>query len=124
MKPALHSHSCLVGRGSRRRNLLPGLFHLTLGRRIESLVGGCLRVRRGTCRGTALLDIERAFNRIEQAALARRLKTGRPLVLIINSAHLIRDDDNGRNLFELIQQRAEQWAAAMIVTLVICTDKY
>lgn len=106
----------------------PEIFRIRLGRCLnfqfhEDNIGALFSIR-GPRDASALLDIERAFNRIEQAALARRLKTGRPLVLIINSAHLIRDDDNGRNLIELIQQRAEQWAAAMIVTFVICTDKY
>jgi hypothetical protein len=106
----------------------PEIFRIRLGRCLnfqfhEDNIGALFSIR-GPRDASALLDIERAFNRIEQAALARKLKTGRPLVLIINSAHLIRDDDNGRNLIELIQQRAEQWAAAMIVTFVICTDKY
>jgi len=106
----------------------PEIFRIRLGRCLnfqfhEDNIGALFSIR-GPRDASALLDIERAFNRIEQAALARRLKTGRPLVLIVNSAHLIRDDDNGRNLFELIQQRAEQWAAAIIVTLIICTDKY
>jgi hypothetical protein len=35
----------------------------------------------------------------------------------MNSTHLLRDDDNGRDLLELIQQRAEQWAASNLVTM-------
>jgi hypothetical protein len=66
---------------------------------------------------TALLDIERAFNKLEKVALDRRKAVGRPLILIINSTHLLRDDDDGRDLLELIQQRAEQWAASSLVTV-------
>jgi len=35
----------------------------------------------------------------------------------MNSTHLLRDDEDGRNLLELIQQRAEQWAASNLVTV-------
>jgi hypothetical protein len=44
--------------------------------------------------------------------------------LIINSTHLLRDDDDGRNLLELIQQRAEQWAAGNLCTVVFNSDDY
>ncbi len=49
--------------------------------------------------------------------MTRRKKIGRPLVLIINSTHLLRDDEDGRDVLELIQQRAEQWAASNLVTI-------
>ena len=45
-------------------------------------------------------------------------------ILIINQAHLIRDDEDGRDLIELIQQRAEQWAASNLATIIINSDKY
>ena len=45
-------------------------------------------------------------------------------MLIINSTHLLRNDDDGRNLLELIQQRAEQWAASNLVTVVFNSDDY
>jgi hypothetical protein len=66
---------------------------------------------------TALLDIERALNKLEKVALQRRSKGDPPLILIIGSTHLIRDDDDGRNLLEMMQQRAEQWAASDLVTM-------
>ena len=72
----------------------------------------------------SLLDIERAFNKLEKVALKRRKAVSRPLVLIINSTHLLRDDDDGRDLLELIQQRAEQWAASNLVTVVLNSDDY
>ncbi|KAL8855916.1 MAG: hypothetical protein Q9198_010806, partial [Flavoplaca austrocitrina] len=54
----------------------------------------------------------------------RRKDIGKPLILIVNSTHLLRDDDDGRDLLELIQQRAEQWAASNLVTVVLNSDDY
>jgi hypothetical protein len=65
---------------------------------------------------TPLLDIERALNKLEKVALKRRETQTGPLVVIINSIHLIRDDGDGKDLIEMIQQRAEQWAASNLVT--------
>ena len=79
---------------------------------------------RGLRDTTALLDIERALNKLEKVALERRAKVGRPLVLIINQMHLVRDDEDGKDLFELLQQRAEQWAAAHLVTMIFNSDDY
>lgn len=84
--------------------------------KVSSYIGSLFSIR-GPRDTTALLDIERAFNKLEKAALKRRRKLGRPLVLIINSTHLLRDDEDGRDLLELIQQRAEQWAASNLVTI-------
>lgn len=67
---------------------------------------------------------KRAFNKLEKVALKRREKIGRPLVLIINNMHLLRDDEDGRDLLELIQQRAEQWAAGNLCTIVFNSDDY
>lgn len=67
---------------------------------------------------TALLDIERALNKLEKVAIKRRRKVGRPLVLIINKIHLLRDDDDGRDLLELMQQKAEQWASSNLITVI------
>ncbi|KAH8887011.1 hypothetical protein GQ53DRAFT_726944 [Thozetella sp. PMI_491] len=79
---------------------------------------------RGLRDTTALLDIERALNKLEKVALQRRATVGRPLVVIINQMHLIRDDEDGKDLFELLQQRAEQWAASHLVTMVFNSDDY
>lgn len=65
---------------------------------------------------TPLLDIERAFNKMEKVAVSRRRQGLPPLVLIMNSTHLVRDDHDGQDLLEMIQQRAEQWAASGLVT--------
>ena len=39
------------------------------------------------------------------------------MIVIINSTHLVRNDDDGRDLLEMMQQRAEQWAASNLVTM-------
>lgn len=88
----------------------PEIFRVRLGRALdfeyhEDNIGSLFSIR-GPRDASALLDIERALNKLEKVALRRRAKIGRPLVLIVNSAHLVRDDDDGRNLIELIQQRA------------------
>ncbi|KAI5280443.1 hypothetical protein KEM52_004140, partial [Ascosphaera acerosa] len=75
---------------------------------------GSLFSIRGPRDTTALLDIERAFNKLEKLAVMRRKRdgAGKPLILVINYCHLIKDDEDGQNLLELIQQRAEAWAAS------------
>jgi hypothetical protein len=89
----------------------------------EDYIGGYFS-ERGPRETTALLDIERALNKLEKVALLHRDSRKRPLVLIINQMHLIRDDDDGKDLIELLQQRAEQWAAANLVTMVFNSDDY
>lgn len=84
--------------------------------RICSYIGSLFSIK-GPRDTTALLDIERAFNKLEKVALARRQAGGTPLILIINSTHLVRNDEDGRDLLEMIQQRAEQWAASNLVTM-------
>jgi len=79
---------------------------------------------RGPRDASALLDIERAFNKLEKVAIKNRDKGGRPFVLIINSLHLLRDDENGNDLLELLQQRAEQWCATSLITVVFNSDDY
>lgn len=109
------------------------IFRVRLGKALnyefhEDYIGSLFSIR-GPRDTTALLDIERAFNKLEKIALAQRNKrsrTGRkgPLILIVNCAHLIRDDDDGNDLIELMQQRAEQWAAANLVTMIFNSDDY
>lgn len=106
----------------------PEIFRIRLGRCLdfefhEDNIGALFSIR-GPRDASALLDIERAFNKLEKVALRRRKKVGRPLILIINQAHLLRDDEDGRDLIELIQQRAEQWAASNLATVIINSDKY
>lgn len=104
------------------------IFRIRLGKALdyefhEDYIGGYFS-EKGPRDTTALLDIERALNKLEKVALKRRAEVGRPLVLIINQMHLIRDDEDGKDLFELLQQRAEQWAASNLVTMVFNSDDY
>lgn len=104
------------------------IFRIRLGKALdfefhEDYIGSYFS-ERGPRDTTALLDIERAFNKLEKVALKRRKCLGRPLVLIINAMHLLRDDNDGKDLLELLQQRAEQWAASNLVTVVFNSDEY
>ena len=104
------------------------IFRIRLGKALdfefhEDYIGSLFSIR-GPRDTTALLDIERAFNKLEKVALKRRSTVGRPLVLVINAAHLLRDDHDGRDLLELIQQRAEEWAAVNLITIILNSDDY
>ncbi|KIW15300.1 hypothetical protein PV08_05345 [Exophiala spinifera] len=112
----------------------PEIFRIRLGKALnydfhEDYIGSLFSIR-GPRDTTAILDIERAFNKLEKIALCHRdgsrLKSSRrgPLVLVVNCAHLIRNDEDGNDLIELMQQRAEQWAAANLVTMVFNSDDY
>lgn len=105
------------------------IFRIRLGKALdyefhEDYIGSLFSIRGPREGNTAILDIERAFNKLEKIALQRRKTVGRPLVLIINSIHLLRDDEDGQDLVELIQQRAEQWAASNLVTMILNSDDY
>jgi hypothetical protein len=137
------------------------VFRVRLGKALdyeyhEDYIGALFSIR-GPRDTTALLDIERAFNKLGKIALKRRAKRERqrnrlteggqpsiwpkvqsafpwsvrpkihghgPLVLIVNRTHLIRDDEDGRDLLELMQQRPEQWATSNLVTVVFNSDDY
>ncbi|CZR57671.1 uncharacterized protein PAC_07560 [Phialocephala subalpina] len=104
------------------------IFRVRLGKALdfefhEDYIGSYFS-ERGPRDTTALLDIERAFNKLEKIALKRRKTVGKPLIMIINAVHLLRDDDDGRDLLELLQQRAEQWAASNLVTIIFNSDDY
>lgn len=104
------------------------IFRIRLGKALdfefhEDNIGSLFSIR-GPRDASALLDIERALNKLEKVALKRRKEVGRPLILIINSVHLLRDDEDGKDLLELIQQRAEQWAASNLATVVFNSDDY
>jgi len=104
------------------------IFRVRLGKALdfeyhEDNIGGLFSIR-GPRDASALLDVERAFNKLEKVALKRRAILGRPIVLIINSVHLLRDDNDGRDLLELIQQRAEMWSATNLCTVVLNSDDY
>lgn len=40
------------------------------------------------------------------------------MVLIVQNAHFIHDDDDGHSLLHMLQQRAEAWAQAGVLTMV------
>ncbi|KAK7393993.1 hypothetical protein QQX98_013220 [Neonectria punicea] len=104
------------------------IFRLRLGKALdyefhEDYIGSLFSFK-GPRDTTPLLDIERAFNQMEKVALKRKKAHGRPLVLILNGVHLLRDNEDGRNLLELVQQRAELWAASKLVTVVLNSNDY
>ncbi|KAI9044380.1 ATP-binding protein [Aspergillus affinis] len=104
------------------------IFRIRLGKALdfefhEDYIGSLFSIK-GPRDTTALLDIERAFNKLEKVALKRRRQGLPPLVMIINSTHLVKDDNDGQDLLEMIQQRAEQWAASNLVTTVLNSDDY
>ena len=77
------------------------------------------------CLGSPLLDIERGLVKLEKVAVRRRAERDRkrlpkrPLVLIINSLHLLQDDEAGTALLELLQQKSETWAEVGVITMVL-----
>lgn len=104
------------------------VFRLRLGKALnyefhEDYIGSLFSFK-GPRDATPLLDIERAFNKMEKIALRRRRQVGRPLLLIINRSHLLHDNEPGRHLLEVIQQRAELWSASCLVTVVFISDEY
>ena len=106
----------------------PEIFRIRLGKALdfeyhEDNIGSLFSIR-GPRDASALLDVERAFNKLEKVALKRRAQVNKPLIIILNSMHLVRDDEEGRDLLELLQQRAEQWAASNLATVVFNSDDY
>jgi hypothetical protein len=104
------------------------VFRLRLGKSIdyefhEDYIGGLFSIR-GPRDATPLLDIERALNKMEKVALTLRKRRGKPLVLVINNIHLFKDDADGQSLLEILQQRAEIWAANELVTTIFTTDEH
>lgn len=108
----------------------PEIFRIRLGRALnfaynEDYIGSLFSIR-GPRDTTALLDIERAFNKLEQLAIQRRIsgKDEKPLVIIINNAHLIKENEEGVQLLELLQQKAESLSGSELVTMVFNSDDY
>lgn len=106
----------------------PEIFRSRLGKAIdfeyhEDYIGSLFSIR-GPRETSPILDIERAFNKLQKVALNKKRKNGKPLILIVNSMHLFRDDDEGRDMLELLQQRAEAWAATGLITMVFNSDDY
>lgn len=107
----------------------PEIFRIRLGKALnfayaEDYIGSLFSIR-GPRDTTALLDIERAFGKLEEVALRRvSKKVGRPLVVIINNAHLIKDNEEGMKLVELLQQKAESMSGLGLVTMIFNLDDY
>ncbi|RPA82040.1 hypothetical protein BJ508DRAFT_325821 [Ascobolus immersus RN42] len=106
----------------------PEIFRIRLGKALdyeyhEDYIGSLFSIR-GPRDTTAILDIERALNKLEKVALTRKKEEGKPLILMINSMHLIREDAAGLDLLHLLQQRAEAWAASGICTVIFNSDDY
>lgn len=108
----------------------PEIFRIRLGRALnfaynEDYIGSLFSIR-GPRDTTALLDIERAFNKLELLAISRRIsgKSESPMVLIINNSHLIKENEEGVKLLELLQQKAESLSASELVTIVFNSDDY
>ncbi|CAH1764518.1 4234_t:CDS:2, partial [Entrophospora sp. SA101] len=104
------------------------IFKTRLGRSLnytfrEDYIGG-LFAREAPERGSALLDIEKALNVVEGVAYKYKGKYNKPLVLIINDIHALKDDEDGEDMLELLQQRAEAWASCNVVTMIFNTDDY
>lgn len=108
----------------------PEIFRIRLGRALnfaynEDYIGSLFSIR-GPRDTTALLDIERAFNKLEQLAIQRRMsgKDDKPLILVINNAHLIKENEEGVQLLELLQQKAESLSGSELATMVFNSDDY
>lgn len=94
--------------------ILPGFSQWKLTS-LSSYIGSLFSIK-GPRDTTPLLDIERALNKMEKVALTRRQQGRPPMILIMNSTHFVRDDDDGQDLLEMLQQRAEHWATSGLVT--------
>lgn len=108
----------------------PEIFRIRLGRALnfaynEDYIGSLFSIR-GPRDTTALLDIERAFNKLEDLAIKRKMsgESDRPLVIIINNSHLIKENEEGVKLLELLQQKAESLSGNELATLVFNSDDY
>ncbi|KAI3403390.2 hypothetical protein KGF56_003811 [Candida oxycetoniae] len=106
----------------------PEIFRIRLGRALnftfnEDYIGSLFSIR-GPRDTTALLDIERAFSKLEELAINRISKLHRPLILIINNAHLIKENEEGVKLLELLQQKAEALSGSGLLTMIFNSDDY
>ena len=104
------------------------IFRLRLGKCLnfeyaEDYIGG-LFSRRDPREGGPLVDIERALNKLEKVAVDYHTKHLRPLILVFNNIHHLRQDEGSYSLLLQLQQRAESWSQAGIVTIVFCSDDH
>lgn len=106
----------------------PEVFRLRLGKCLdfeynEDSFSGLFQ-RKDPREAGPLLDLERAFNKLEKVAIKFRKERGRPLVLIIEGLHFVQPDQAGNALLHLLGQRAEAWAAAGVCTFVFTSDDF
>lgn len=108
----------------------PEIFRIRLGKALnfaynEDYIGSLFSIR-GPRDTTALLDIERAFNKLEELAVKRRVsgKSDSPFIIIINNSHLIKENEEGVKLLELLQQKAESLSGSLLVTMIFNSDDY
>ncbi|KAI5952080.1 hypothetical protein CANMA_005159 [Candida margitis] len=106
----------------------PEIFRIRLGKALnfafnEDYIGSLFSIR-GPRDTTALLDIERAFSKLEELAIQRVGKIKRPLIMIINNSHLIKENEEGVKLLELLQQKAESLSGSGLLTMVFNSDDY
>lgn len=108
----------------------PEIFRIRLGKALnfaynEDYIGSLFSIR-GPRDTTALLDIERAFNKLEELAIKRRVSgsSESPLIIIINNSHLIKENEEGVKLLELLQQKAESLSGSLLVTMIFNSDDY
>lgn len=73
---------------------------------------------------TVYQQVERALHKLEKALIRYSNRTGRPAVIIMNSAHLLPRDNDGQLILNLFQQRAEKWASAGTATFIITSNDY
>lgn len=106
----------------------PEIFRIRLGKALnftfnEDYIGSLFSIK-GPRDTTALLDIERAFSKLEELAIKRVPRVKKPLILIISNAHLIKENEEGVKLLELLQQKAESLSGSGLATLIFNSDDY
>lgn len=102
----------------------PEIFRIRLGKALdfefyEDYIGAMFSLRGLVIRSLYYTLKERL---IQEVALNMKKTTNNPLVLIINNVHLIRDNEEGQNLIELLQQKAETLSGSRLVTMIFNSD--
>lgn len=81
---------------------------------------GSLFSMKGPRESTPILDIERAFMKLETILVDRKKKNiNKPLILVFNNSHLI-----DASLVELLQQKAENFSSSGMLTTMFISDDY
>lgn len=80
---------------------------------------GSLFSMKGPRESVPILDIERAFMKLEKVLIERRNKSDKPLIMVFNNSHLI-----DSSLVELLQQKAETFSSSGMLTMLFISDDY